>query len=73
MNAYIWLVNSQKNLLHRTDGSIILENTFTFENFKIDGRNKEELMDGFYLKTDSSNNMVLKRGVSSYLETGMVC
>jgi hypothetical protein len=73
MNAYICLMNSQKNLLQRTDGSIILENTFTSEILKIDGINKEQLIDEFYLKMDNSNNRVMEKRVSSYLETDMVC
>jgi hypothetical protein len=66
-------MNSQKNLLQRTDGSIILENTFTSEILKIDGINKEQLIDEFYLKMDNSNNRVMEKRVSSYLETDMVC
>jgi hypothetical protein len=52
MNVYIGLIKAQKNLMHRTDGSLIIENTFIYEILKRDGNNKEEEMDNFYLKTD---------------------
>jgi hypothetical protein len=55
MNVYIGLIKAQKNLMHRTDGSIIIENTFIYEILKRDGNNKEEEMDNFYLKTDEVN------------------
>jgi hypothetical protein len=54
MNAYIGLIKAQKNLMHRTEGSIIIENTFISEILKRDGNNKEE-MDNFYPKTDEVN------------------
>jgi hypothetical protein len=55
MNVYIGLIKAQKNLMHRTDGSHIIENTFIYEILKRDGNNKEEEMDNFYLKTDEVN------------------
>jgi hypothetical protein len=55
MNVYIGLIKAQKNLMHRTDGSLIIENTFIYEILKRDGNNKEEEMDNFYLKTDEVN------------------
>jgi hypothetical protein len=49
MNAYISLIKAQKSLLHRTNGSVIIENTFIYEILKRDGNNKEEEMDNFSL------------------------
>jgi hypothetical protein len=72
MNAYIGLIKAQKNLMHRTDGSIIIENTFISEILKRDGNNKEEEMDNFYLKTDEVNIKTMEKRVNSYLQTGMV-
>jgi hypothetical protein len=71
MNAYIGLIKAQKNLMHRTDGSII-ENTFIYEILKRDGNNKEEEMDNFYLKTDEVNIKNMEKRVNSYLQTDMV-
>jgi hypothetical protein len=72
MNAYIGLIKAKKNLMHRTDGSIIIENTFISEILKRDGNNKEEEMDNFYLKTDEVNIKTMEKRVNSYLQTGMV-
>jgi hypothetical protein len=71
-NAYIGLIKAQKNLMHRTDGSIIIDNTFRSEILKGDGNNKEEEMDNFYLKTDEVNTKTTKKRVNSYLQTDMV-
>jgi hypothetical protein len=53
MNAYIGLIKAQKNLMHRIDESIIIENTFISKILRRDGNNKEEEMNNFYLKRQS--------------------
>jgi hypothetical protein len=40
MNAYISLIKAQKNLMHRTDSSIIIENIFIYEILKRYANNK---------------------------------
>jgi hypothetical protein len=72
MNAYIGLIKTRKNLMHRTDGSIIIENTFISKILKRDGKNKEEEMDNFYPKTDEVNIKTMEKRVNSYLQTDMV-
>jgi hypothetical protein len=72
MNAYIGLIKAQKNLMHRIDGSIIIENLFIYEILKRDGNNKEEEMDNFYLKIDKVNIKTMEKRVNSYLQTDMV-
>jgi hypothetical protein len=72
MNAYIGLIKAQKNLMHRTDGSIIIDNIFRSEILKRDGNNKEEEMDNFYPKTDEVNIKTMEKRVNSYLQTDMV-
>jgi hypothetical protein len=72
MNAYIGLIKAQKNLMHRIDGSIIIDNTFRSEILKRDGNNKEEEMDNFYPKTDEVNIKTMEKRVNSYLQTDMV-
>jgi hypothetical protein len=72
MNAYIALIKAQKNLMHKTDGSIIIENTFISKILKRDGNNKEEEMDNFYLKTVEVNIKTMEKRVNLYLQTDMV-
>jgi hypothetical protein len=72
MNAYIALIKTQKNLMHKTDGSIIIENTFISKILKRDGNNKEEEMDNFYLKTVEVNMKTMEKRVNLYLQTDMV-
>jgi hypothetical protein len=72
MNAYIALIKTQKNLMHKTDGSIIIENTFISKILKRDGNNKEEEMDNFYLKTVEVNIKTMEKRVNLYLQTDMV-
>jgi hypothetical protein len=72
MNAYIGLIKAWKTLMHRTDGSIIIENTFISKILKRDGKNKEEEMDNFYPKTDEVNIKTMEKRVNSYLQTDMV-
>jgi hypothetical protein len=72
MNVYIGLIKARKNLTHRTEGSIIIENTFISEILKRDGNNNEEEMDNFYPKTNEVNIKNMEKRVNSYLQTDMV-
>jgi hypothetical protein len=58
--------------MHKTDGSIIIENTFISKILKRDGNNKEEEMDNFYPKIDEVNIKTMEKRVNSYLHTDMV-